>query len=62
MFLKNTAWKGEESKAYPDACRMQSGSSILLKAQTTFVESKENSNETKANPNKLPTDRNEVYS
>ena len=62
MFLKNTAWKGEESKAYPDACRCRAEALFLLKAKTTFVELKENLNETKANPNKLPTDRNEVYS
>ncbi|EGJ40488.1 hypothetical protein HMPREF1150_1862 [Streptococcus sp. AS14] len=36
MFLKNTAWKGEESKAYPDACRMQSGSSISFK-RTNYI-------------------------
>ena len=62
MISKNTAWKGEESKAYPDACSCRAEALFLLKAQTTFVELKENPNETKANPNKFSTDRNEVYS
>lgn len=36
MFLKNAAWKGEESKTYTDACRMQSGSSISFKS-TNYI-------------------------
>jgi hypothetical protein len=62
MFLKNTAWKGEERKLIQTLVGCRAEALFLLKAQTTFVESKENSNETKANPNKFPTDRNEVYS
>lgn len=43
MISKNTAWKGEESKAYPDACSCRAEALFLLKEKTTFVELKENS-------------------
>lgn len=31
MISKNTAWKGEESKAYPDACSCRAEALFLLK-------------------------------
>ena len=58
MFFEKYCLERRRKKAYPDACRCRAEALFLLKAQTTFVELKENPNETKANPNKLPTDRN----
>ena len=62
MISKNTLGKEKKAKLIQTLVGCRAEALFLLKVQTTFVESKENSNETKANPNKLPTNRNEVYS